>query len=50
MQVNQVIKNILKVIEQESWHSVEVVIQFEVSFQMEKDRKRFHKNYNKHDE
>ena len=43
LQVNQIVKNTLKVIKQENRHSIEVAIKSKVAFRMDEDRKLFYK-------
>ena len=48
LQVDLIIKNVLRVIEQENGHYIETTIHSEVSFQTIEDRKIFYNSYRKH--
>ena len=47
LQVNLLMKNVLRFIEQENGHSIEIAIQSEAAFQTNEDRKKFNKSYGK---
>ena len=49
IQVQDIIRNVLKTIEQKNVHKVDIAIASEATFQTEADRKLFYKNFNKHD-
>ena len=47
--MEQLVKNILKVLEKENGNRIKTAIQSEAGFQAEKYRNVFYKKYNKHD-